>query len=139
MQTLEIITLIDITKPKNVNRPNQGTDLEQNQYKNWITLQQCLGLRSIVEFDDPPKVEKVDVKGMGFGNKFKGEHNVWTFVFTPDRTGSYDDESGNSIGLLINDLHQVPIIKNLSETINTETAVFDLESTNYKNLIIRTR
>lgn len=140
MEYIEIKTLIDITKPEKINRPGQGTELEQSQYKNWITLQQCLGLRAIIEYEKEPLSQIIDVKGLGFGNKFKGEHRVWSFRFWPDRSSSYDsDNSDNSdnIELLENDLHQVPIIKNLNETINTQTAVFDLKDNQYKNLILR--
>lgn len=135
METIKIKTLIDITKP-NVHRPGQGTILEQNQYKNWITLQQCIGLRSIISYDQYPEVEQVDVKGMGFGNKFKGKQRVWTFTFYPDRTGAYMDNNGNSIGLLLNDLHQVPVIEKLTETINNIKAMFDLEDLQNKNIVI---
>lgn len=135
MEIIELKTLIDITKP-NVHRPGQGTILEQNQYKNWITLQQCIGLRSIISFDQAPTVEEIDIKGLGFGNKYKGKHKVWTFTFYPDRTNAYDDGSGNRIALLLNDLHQVPVIENLTETINTSKAVFDLEDPQHKNIII---
>lgn len=135
METITIKTLVDITKP-NVSRPGQGSPLEQNQYKNWITLQQCIGLRSIISFDEPPTVEKTDIKGMGFGSKYKGEHAVWTFTFNPDRTHAYDDDQGNLAGLLINDIHQVPVIENLNETINMSRAVFDLEDSQYRNVLV---
>jgi len=135
MEIIELKTLIDITKP-NVHRPGQGTPLEQNQYKNWITLQQCIGLRSIISYDNIPSVEEVDIKGLGFGSKHKGKHKVWSFVFFPDRSGAYDDGSGNSISLLLKDLHQVPIIEKLTETINNSRAVFDLEDLQHKNIII---
>jgi hypothetical protein len=135
METIKIKTLIDITKP-NVHRPGQGSPLEQNQYKNWITLQQCIGLRSIISYDDIPIVEEVEVKGLGFGSKYKGKHKVWTFIFYPDRSGAYDDGSGNPISLLLNDLHQVPVIEKLTETINNSRAVFDLEDSQNKNIII---
>ena len=78
MEIIEIKTLIDITKPE-VARVGYGTDLEQNQYKNWTTLQQCVGLRSNIEWHDPPIVENIDIKGLGFGSKYKGNHRVWTF------------------------------------------------------------
>jgi hypothetical protein len=135
METIQIKTLVDITKPP-VSRPGQGSFLEQNQYKNWITLQQCIGLRSIIEFDEQPKSEIVDIKGLGFGNRYKGQHRVWTFEFRPDRTMSYDNEKGNPIGLLFDDVNNVPIIEKLNETINIKQAVFDLESPQYKNTII---
>jgi hypothetical protein len=136
MENIEIKTLIDITKPK-VNRPGQGSLLEQSQYKNWITLQQCIGLRSIISYDNPPLVEKIDIKGLGFGNRYKGIHNVWTFVFTPDRSLPYRDDQNNNLGLLLHDLHQVPIIENLTETINITKAVLDIEDMQYKNTIIK--
>ena len=135
MEKIEIKSLIDITKP-NVHRPGQGSTLEQNQYKNWTTFQQCIGLRSIISYDDIPTVEEIDVKGMGFGSKFKGKHRVWTFTFYPDRSAAYVDENGNPIGILLNDLHQVPVIEKLTETINTTKAVFDLEDPQHKNIII---
>lgn len=136
METIEIKTLIDITKP-NVYRPGQGTALEQSQYKNWITFQQCIGLRCIISYDDIPSVEQTDIKGLGFGNKYKGEHKVWTFTFYPDRAKIYDDENGNPVGLLVSDMHLVPIIEKLTETINISKAVFDLEDPQYKNTIIK--
>ena len=136
MEQIEIQTLIDITKP-NVFRPGQGSVLEQNQYKNWITLQQCIGLRSIIEYDYPPTSELIDIKGMGFGSKYKGTHRVWSFTFCPDRSLAYDDSNGNLIGLLLNDINQVPIIEKLNETINISKAVFDLDNTQFKNTIIR--
>jgi hypothetical protein len=134
METIEIKTLIDITKP-NVSRPGQGTELEQQQYKNWITLQQCIGLRSIIEYDAIPTVNFVDLRGKGFGSKYKGEHKVWTFRFRPDRTMAYDSQ-GNIIGLLYNDLHQVPMIKKLTETINILKEMFDLEDPQYRNTTV---
>lgn len=135
METIEIKTLVDITKP-NVHRPGQGTDLEQSQYKNWVTLQQCIGLRSVISFDYPPVVETIDLKGLGFGSAYKGKHKVWSFTFEPDRDFAYEDPEGSAIGLLLHDFHQVPIITNLTETINISKAVFDLEDPQHKNIII---
>ena len=112
MEFIEIKTLIDITKPS-VARPGQGSELEQNQFKNWVTLQQCIGLRSNIEWDHPPTSEFVDVKGMGFGSKYKGTHKVWTFKFKTDQSFAYQDEFGNNIGLLLHDVNQVPIIQKL--------------------------
>lgn len=136
MEFIEVKTLIDITKPV-VYRPDQGTLIEQNQYKNWITLQQCIGLRSIIEYEEPPICEKMDIKSMGFGSKYKGLHNVWTFTFSPDRSLVYQDEEDNIIGLLLGDIDQVPVIKNLNETINITKAMFDLSSPQYKNTIVK--
>ena len=132
MNVVEIKTLIDITST-GVGRPNQGTQLELNQERNWVTLNQCLGIRSLIKYYSKPTVEAVDVKGMGFGKKFTGKHNVWTFRFETDQDAVY----GENCELLVDDLDAVPVIKNLAETINIDIAVFDTSSTDFKNTIIR--
>ena len=135
METIEIKTLIDITNTE-VRRSNQGTTVEVDQYKNWTTLKQCVELRSLIEYDGNPTVETVDVKGLGFGSEYKGKHQVWTFKFRPDRAGAFSSENSN-VGLLEDSLHQVPVIKNLTETINTNKAVFDLKDTKSKNTVVK--
>lgn len=136
MDIIEIQTLIDITKTR-VIRPNQGSQLELDQNRNFITLMQCIELRSLVEYDKGPIVDKVDLKSLGFGSAYKGKHLVWTFRFTTDRSNAYMDDNGNSVGTLQVDLHQIPVIKNLKETLNIETAMFDLESSEYRNTVIK--
>jgi hypothetical protein len=136
MDLIEIQTLIDITQTR-VARLTQGTQLELDQHRNFITLMQCIELRSVVSYDQGPARENRDVKGMGFGSDFKGRHNVWTFVFSPDREGVYRDNAGNELGFLIEDVHAVPIIKNLAETINIGRTIFDLKDSKATNTIIR--
>lgn len=135
MQIIEIKTLVDITNTK-VTRLNQGTQTELDQCRNFITLLQCVELRSVVSYDNSPVDELVDVKGLGFGSAFKGKHKVWTFRFSPDRKGAYVDETGNQAGVLVEDLHEVPVIKNLTETINIVKAIFDSKDSSSKNTII---
>ena len=136
MDTIEIKTLIDVTNT-NVVRPNQGTQLQYDQNRNFITLRQCVELRSIVRYDNPPTSETVNIKDMGFGTDYKGEHTVWTFVFSPDRVGVYADELGDEIGHLFGDLDGIPIIKNLTETINIDKAIFDCRDLASRNTIIK--
>jgi hypothetical protein len=136
MDIIEIQTLIDITNTR-VIRPNQGSQLELDQNRNFITLLQCIELRSLVEYDRGPIVSKVDIKTLDFGSAYKGKHAVWTFRFTTDRSNAYMDETGNNIGTLLADLHQIPVIKNLKETLNIETAIFDLESSEHRNTVIK--
>ena len=135
MQVIELKTLIDITNTK-VIRPVQGSQLELDQQRNFITLTQCIELRSIIHYEIGPVCEKVDIRSLGFGNAYKGRQNVWTFRFVPDRESVYLDADGNSIGSLINDLHEVPVIKNLSETINIVKAYFDLKDEALQNTVI---
>jgi hypothetical protein len=132
MNIVEIKTLIDVTST-GVGRPHQGTQLQLNQERNWITLNQCIAIRSLIEYNNEPIMETVDIKGLGFGSNYKGKHQVWTFRFETDRPEVF----GNDCELLVEDLDQVPVIKKLTETINIDMAVFDTKSTNFKNTIIR--
>jgi hypothetical protein len=93
-------------------------------------------MRSNIIYDTAPTIETKDIKDLGFGTKYKGKHEVWTFRFSPERSGAYE-EGGNIIGCLLNDLHEIPIIKKLSETINIEKAVFDVKDPAFKNTIIK--
>ena len=136
MQVIEIQTLIDITDTK-VNRPRANLQKEHEQFRNFTTLKQCLELRANIMFDTDPVVETRDIKDLGFGSKYKGKHKVWTFRFSPERLGSYV-EGTDDIGTLISDIHGVPIIQNLTETINMDTAIFDLKDLANKNTVIKT-
>jgi hypothetical protein len=136
MEIIEIKTLIDITDT-GVRRSSQGSQQEIDQCRNWTTLLQCVELRSVVEYDFKPSVETVDVRGLGFGKKFKGEHRVWTWRFRPDREMVYGDATG-SLGGLAADVDQVPIIQNLTESINIDKPVFELTDPDFKNTLIKT-
>jgi len=135
MQTIEIQTLVDITDTK-VTRPNQGTPLEHDQYRNFTTLRQCVELRSNILYDVLPTVDTRDVKDLGFGSNYKGKHRVWTFRFSPDRSGAYT-LNNDAAGSLIDDVNGVPVIQKLTETINMDMAVFELKDVATKNTIVR--
>ena len=136
MDKIEIKTLIDITNTK-VARPTQGNQLEQDQYRNFVTLLQCLELRSVIGYDHNPAVELVDIANLEFGSEYTGKQMVWTFYVIPDREGVYTDNKNNEIGLLIDDCHLVPVIKNLKETVNIDKAVFNTKDSRYKNILIK--
>ena len=135
MEVIEIKTLIDVTNT-NIRRANQGTTLQHNQFRNWTTLLQCIGLRSIIEYDRDPTVEEININGLGFGTQYKGVHRVWTFYFRPDRTDAFS-EHNNPVALLNHDLDKIPMITNLSETINVKQSVFELTDVSLKNTIVK--
>lgn len=137
METIEIKTLIDVTNTK-VSRANQGSQQEYDQFRNFTTLMQCIGLRCIINYDENPAVEEIDLKDLGFGSAFKGKHKVWTFRFRPDRQLAFED-GGDPVGLLINDMHEVPVIKNLTETVNIDKAVFFTYESQHRNTLIMAR
>jgi hypothetical protein len=132
MNIVEIRTLVDITAT-GVGRPYQGSQIELNQNRNWTTLNQCIGIRSIIEYNATPTVETIDIKGLGFGSNYKGKHKVWTFRFETDQPDVFGDE----FSLLIEDMDQIPVIKKLTESVNIDTAVFDTKSTDFKNTVVR--
>lgn len=136
MDVIEIHTLIDITNTRVV-RPNQGTALAYDQNRNFITLIQCVELRSVIIYNNAPTFKVMNIDGMGFGSEYIGEHKVWTFNFTPDRMGVYNIDRRGPGSALFDDIDGVPIIKNLSETINIERAIFDCMSVAYKNTLIK--
>ena len=135
MEVIEIKTLIDITNT-NVRRINQGTQQQLDQFRNWTTLLQCIGLRSNINYDRDPRVETLDVKGLGFGSEYRGRHQVWTFQFRPDRPDTFADES-EAVALLERDLDKIPMILNLTETINTHRAVLDTSDESFANTVVK--
>jgi hypothetical protein len=135
MEVIEIKTLIDITNT-NVRRINQGTQQQLDQFRNWTTLLQCIGLRSNINYDRDPRVETLDVKGLGFGGEYRGRHQVWTFQFRPDRPDTFADES-EAVALLEQDLDKIPMILNLTETINTQRAVLDTSDKSFANTVVK--
>lgn len=135
MQVIEIQTLVDITDTK-VNRPRAGLQKEHDQFRNFTTLKQCVEIRSNIIYDTDPSVETKDIKDMGFGTNYKGKHQVWTFRFSPERTGAYV-VGKNEIGALTDDVDQVPVIQKLMETINMDKAIFEVRDQATKNTIIK--
>lgn len=137
MDFIEVKTLIDITNTK-VIRLSQGTPLQMDQQRNFATLMQCIEIRSIVFYESSPLIERnQDVKKLGFGSAYTGKHTVWTFRFSTDRDAVYMDNDGDPVGCLIEDMHEVPVIKNLTETINITRAVFDCKDSKLKNTLIK--
>jgi hypothetical protein len=136
MDIIEIQTLVDITKTR-VIRLNQGTQLEYDQNRNFVTLIQCAEIRSVVSYNNPPLVQDLEISGMGFGNEYTGVHRVWTINIIPDRMGVYNLGNNNPVEGLVDDIDGVPIIKNLTETINMSKAIFNCKDPFSKNTIIK--
>lgn len=134
MQQILIQTLIDITRSKNV-RPGKGDGLELNQFINFTTLLQCIELRSVINYDQNPLNEIIELPNNFFGSSYRGNHKVWKFTFRTDRNNVYDND-GNPLGKLIEDIHGVPILKSLTETINIDRAIFDCKDKSLRNTVI---
>lgn len=105
MERIQIRTTIDITDT-GVKRPEHGTEKQFNQYKNYMTFHQVLGLRSNFNVIEKPTFDK----------------DSWTMTIETDRDAVYANED-SPIGLLVEDLHQVPILTGLDEVKTQKQAI----------------
>lgn len=109
MARYTIKTTVDITR-SNPDRADPD-QIKQAQQSNFNTLLQGIGMRSNVEWDHDPKRSEDDSIA------------VWTWVFDAERDDVFLD-AGDPVGLLKKDLHGIPIIKNLTETIRLNKSCF---------------
>lgn len=130
----EIITTVDITptgiisaKYKNI----QDYELKRNQQRNFDTLIQVLSLRTNVQ---EPQIDENIIYNQSwlFGNKnLPDVFKTWTLTFSCDR----DQVFGEDNQALYDDLHMIPIIPALTETVPTFPPYF-LTHGNLKNVYI---
>jgi len=134
------VTLIDITKTDAARHYSSGMDeaeaeynIKRNQYRNYQTMLQVIGLRcQPVYLTDPVMHSNEDL--IDFGSDYtKG--NIWAFSFGVEQVGIFDLPN-QPTALLLNDLHNVPIITGLSENVNVKISILDTSNTNSKNTII---
>lgn len=97
MERIKIRTKIDITSTS-VRHPEQGDEKQLNQYRNFTTFLQVLGLRSVFSVVETP------VK----------EDDEWTMIIETDRDDVWASGK-DSLALLKEDLDKVPIITGLDE------------------------
>jgi hypothetical protein len=81
-------------------------------------------------------IEERAIKEFKFGSQYSGKERLWTFEFTTDRDDCWYDHD-DALHLLLEDLHNVPIIKNLNETINIDKTIFDLKSEQFRNTTVQ--
>jgi hypothetical protein len=116
MPTYRIMSLVDITRT-NPHRSETDTML-LSQQANFNSLIQAIGLRSNVAWEQDP----IRYEG-SLPHPFEGRGAYWSWEFTVEREDIFFNENG-PVGLLIEDLHNVPIITNLTETVDIDPAVF---------------
>ena len=121
-----IKTLVDITNT-NVRKRSGKESLQQD---NNDMIVQTIGLRVNLEnIKLTSSQEKVDEI---FGSKFKGNHQVWNFVFTPSLQDSI------SIDDLNKDFDSIPVNIDLDETAKIEKYCFVTNDKQYTNIIFKT-
>jgi hypothetical protein len=62
------------------------------------------------------------------GTSYKGNHNIWEYVFEIEHEGALSEE------ILINDFNLIPIIDQLNETVKFDNAVFITKNPNLNNI-----
>ena len=134
MQRFKVITLVDITETKQY-RKELGKELELHQQQNFLALLQTIGLRANPMYDNSPSVKNYSLAQHNFGKKFKGEHKIWEFIFYIEFDGGLTNEQ-SKMGFLEEDLHYIPIINNLTETVEFAIPSFDTKNLETKNTVI---
>lgn len=137
MQRFKIHTLLDITETKQY-RKEPGREFSWQQQQNFVMLTQTIAMRVNPLYDNCPSVEEVNLKQYQFGTEFKGTHKVWTWEFYIEYDGGFTDTLGRPEGLLIDDLHFVPMIVGLEETATFPMALFDSQSPQHRNILVYT-
>jgi hypothetical protein len=135
MEKITVVTLIDITETKQ-HRKEPGKELEIKQQQNFSTLLQTIGMRVNPVYDRSPRSEFSDGTVYKFGHSIIPDQKIWIFEFYFDYEGGFTDSRGSKIGLLLEDLHLIPIIDDLTESATLEIPVFDTKTDQYRNTII---
>lgn len=116
MARYKIITTVDITRSM-VTRPSDGI-IEFGQQSNFNSLVQSIGLRSNITWEGDPK------KHTGrLPDPLTGKADHWVWEFDVEREDVFLKEN-DPVGLLMEDLHGVPIIDGLENTVDLDPAVF---------------
>jgi len=98
---IRCLTLFDITR---------SSDHNSNQIKNWHTIIQALGLKSILTIHSYPKKVFRNIDGLEFGKNYIGNHNVWIFDFELENFNNNLEEICYMVDL-------IPMIQGLEESV----------------------
>jgi len=97
---------------------------------NYNTVIQTIGLRA-----NPLPIQITqqtgNIKSIGFGNNFKGEHTYWEFDFEIEYVGGLTED------MLVEDFHLIPVITKLDETAVINISVFDTKDSRKRNIVFK--
>lgn len=127
MARYKITTLVDITRTQ-VSRFDSDR-LKFSQQTNFNTLLQAINLRANIEWHSDP------VRDTGsLPDPFNGKAAHWTWEFETERDDLFLRDT-NPVGLLEDDINNVPIIDGLTNTAIIDPAVFKSQG-EHKNIHI---
>ena len=123
------LSLIDITKT-GVSRNKEAEDQKAvAQFANYMTVENCLQLRSNIKILTVPKGKKMDISNLKFGDNYRGEQMVWELIFEPEIPEAI------SVKTLNEDFNLIPMLTGLDETIKITNGVYITDDEDYTNLL----
>lgn len=123
------LSLIDITKT-GVSRNKDAEDQKAvAQFANYMTVENCLQLRSNIKILTAPKGKIMDISNLKFGDNYRGEQMVWEFTFEPETPEAI------SVKTLNEDFSLIPMLTGLDETINITNGVYITDDEDHTNLL----
>ena len=122
MARYQIITLVDITRTNPTRDEQDKTKV--NQQANFNSLIQAIGIRSNVEWIRDPKKHTGSLPHPIDG---KATHWIWEFDVERDDVFLKDNDP---VGLLVDDLHGVPVIDGLENSVDLTPAAFQTKGKN---------
>ena len=103
------------------------------QIQNYNSLVQVLQLRANVDNVDEGMKGNQDLTKYEVGTNFGGNQNVWIMSFTTEQQNLFENRNGE-FGGLIEDIHNVPVITKLMESVKIDPKVFDSTNPDTKNI-----
>ena len=128
MERYKIITLVDITRSE-ASR-DETNKIKLGQQANFNTLLQTIGLRSNIEWLVDPKMEKGRVPHQD------GKANHWIWEFETEREQVFK-KLDDPVGLLVDDIHGVPVVNRLNNTVELNPSTFVSKGNNTNIWIYR--
>ena len=122
MPRYKIITLVDITRSNPSG--SETNSLLKGQQANFNSLIQSIGMRSNLNWDADPVM---DTGTLPYPLEGKSTHWIWEFYTERDEVFTKGDDS---VGLLLDDLNNVPVVPNLLNTVDIHPAAFQTRGPN---------
>jgi hypothetical protein len=132
MARYQIITLVDITR-SNPDR-SELDKIKLGQQANFNSLLQAIGLRANVTWEQDP-----EMKDGRLPHPRTGKANHWIFEFDTERELLFYKDDNDPTGLLMDDLHGVPIIDQLNNSIDIHPSIFATKGENTNTWIYELR
>jgi hypothetical protein len=132
MARYQIITLVDITRSNSDRSELDKTKL--GQQANFNSLLQAIGLRANITWEQDP-----EMKDGRLPHPRTGKANHWIFEFDTERELLFYKDDNDPTGLLVDDLHGVPIIDQLNNSIDIHPSIFATKGENTNTWIYELR